>query len=260
MNAVEEFDELASMLRLRLPDHGHFHGANATFVLFVLFCARRWRVAPLAAAGNEGYLLNVDERRALSRGLRVILHHGPEWLKSGLGPRHEALAQHLYNAIGTLHRRILATDGWEIQTPLFWVPTNRPLRPREYEYVRTAAILCLMRELRGFTKKARFVAMLLTAAGLMPRQAGKRRSTDRSRAGDAAMEFVKKRYARYRDHIYKRDTLVGQLVSRCESTFEYLSMLADIRPPLGAGLRRAPSPTGKRWRLSSGERKGASRP
>jgi hypothetical protein len=225
MNAVEEFDELASMLRLRLPDHGHFHGANATFVLFVLFCARRWRVAP-----------------------------------SGLGPRHEALAQHLYNAIGTLHRRILATDGWEIQTPLFWVPTNRPLRPREYEYVRTAAILCLMRELRGFTKKARFVAMLLTAAGLMPRQAGKRRSTDRSRAGDAAMEFVKKRYARYRDHIYKRDTLVGQLVSRCESTFEYLSMLADIRPPLGAGLRRAPSPTGKRWRLSSGERKGASRP
>ncbi len=185
------------------------HGADPAFLLHVLVCARFPRIIPGSASSDAVRRLTPAQRRTLVGGLRVLQKLGEPWLVEVLGSGQNDWARTLWSGAGLLHQAL----GREvtIETPAFrWWSGAKPTR-RQAEWVRTAAIVCLLQALKDHPKPAAATTSLLQKFDLL-----------RPGHSKDPVEFVSKRARRAAAESLDPLRPVGGLVSLLRDTYESL--------------------------------------
>jgi hypothetical protein len=178
----EKFERLAEGVWAELLE-AEQSGADGGFLLHVLVCTKFRRATPNIARSETLQRLNPRKRAALLAGLRAIRGLEESGLKEIFGPQGHDWARKVYEGIEYLHHQF---TGGTVETPAFQTGSRAKLPRRQTERAVTACVVCLMNELKGHPKPAAAVAVLLEKFGLL----------GRSRPGQAAIDFVKKRASR----------------------------------------------------------------
>jgi hypothetical protein len=204
----EAFELRVVAVRNDLKDAGRC-GANPALLLHVLVCTKFLRRIPGPAGSDAVRRLTLAQRRTLVGGLRVLQQLGQPWLVEVLGSAQQDWARTLWSGAGLLHQAL----GREvtIETPAFlWWSGSKPTR-RQAERLLTAAIVCLVQELKDHPKPAAAAATLLEKFALLPR--GQSRDP---------VELVSKRARRAAAKALDPLQSVGSLVSSLRHTYESL--------------------------------------
>lgn len=179
------FDEAIKAVRGDLLD-AECHGADPALLLHVLVCTR-FRTITLSTDRSEALRrLTRRQRGALAGALRVCVGLGEKaWTDVLVGAAGQTpeRAYQTFAVLDSLYWTLVTSPG-RIETPAAILLTSVKAGKRDAGRPVTAAIVCLMEEIKHSHKPAAIAAILLYKFGLIPR-------SDR-----ASIEFVKKRVQR----------------------------------------------------------------